>query len=63
MLEKIKQELFTVPGFVITLIHVFFVVGFITCWIAVNTQILGKDPLSVLQRPEPTSTPTNTRKR
>ena len=49
MFDKIKQDLFTIHGIVTTLIHVCFVVGIVTCWIGVQVQILGNDPLEAIQ--------------
>lgn len=50
MLNKVKEDLFTIHGVTTTLIHVCFVVGIVTCWIGVQTQILGNDPLQELQK-------------
>jgi hypothetical protein len=55
MFEKIKQDLFTIHGLVTTIMHVCFVVGIVTCWIAVQTQVLGNDPLAVIQKQQPSS--------
>jgi hypothetical protein len=49
MFEKIKQDLLTIHGIVTTLIHMFLIVGGVTCWIAFQTQVLGKDPLAPKQ--------------
>lgn len=50
MLDKVKQDLFTVPGIIVTLIHLCFVVGVSTCWIAFQTQVMGNDPLAAIQK-------------
>lgn len=52
MFEKIKQDLFTIHGILTTLIHLCFVVGFVTCWIAYQTKVMGKDPLKQIQQQE-----------
>lgn len=52
MFEKIKQDLFTVHGVLTTLIHLFFVVGFVTCWIAYQTKVMGVDPLASAKKAE-----------
>jgi hypothetical protein len=45
MFEQVKANLFTVSGILITFVHVFVAVGFVTCWVAFQTQVLGNDPL------------------
>jgi len=50
MFQKIKEDLFTIHGILTTLIHVCFVVGAITCWIGIQTQVLGNDPFAVIQQ-------------
>ncbi|CAB4141213.1 hypothetical protein UFOVP410_52 [uncultured Caudovirales phage] len=50
MIEKIKQDLFTIHGVLTTLIHVCFLVGMVTCWIGIQTQVLGNDPLAAIQK-------------
>lgn len=47
MFSKVKQDLFTVPGILTTLFHVFFLVGFVTCAILFRTEVLGFDPTTV----------------
>lgn len=49
MFDQVKANLFTIPGLIVTFIHVFVAVGFITCWVAFQTQIMGVDPLAPLQ--------------
>jgi len=44
MINKVKSDLFTISGILTTALHVCFVVGFITCWIGLQTQVLGNDP-------------------
>jgi hypothetical protein len=44
MFANVKAHLFTVDGILITLVHVFVTVGFITCAIFFQTEILGHDP-------------------
>lgn len=50
MINKVKEDLFTIPGIVTTLIHVCFVVGVVTCWIGIQTQVLGNDPVAEFQK-------------
>ena len=49
MFSRIKEDLFTIHGLMTTLLHVCFVVGVVTCWIAVQTQVLGNDPIEQVQ--------------
>jgi hypothetical protein len=46
MFDSVKANLFTVPGLVVTVIHVFVAVGFITCYVLFQTQIMGVDPMA-----------------
>lgn len=52
MFDKIKQDLFTVHGIVTTLIHMCFVVGVVTCWVAYQTKVLGNDPVAAAKKQE-----------
>lgn len=56
MLDKIRQDLFTIHGVITTLLHVCIVVGIVTCWIGIQTQILGNDPLAAMQKQQTAST-------
>lgn len=49
MFQQIKDNIFTLHGLITTIIHVFLVVGFITCWITVQVEVLGNDPTAVFQ--------------
>jgi len=49
MFSRIKEDLFTLHGLCTTVLHVCFVVGVVTCWIAVQTQVLGNDPIEQVQ--------------
>jgi hypothetical protein len=53
MFDQIKAHLFSIPGIVTTFIHVFLVVGFVTCYMAFQTQVLGNDPLAQVQQVKP----------
>jgi len=44
MLKKVKEDLFTIPGILTTLIHVCFAVGLITSLILFQTEVMGIDP-------------------
>ena len=50
ILHKIKADLFSVSAVVVTILHIFVVVGAVTCWIGVQTQILGNDPVRVVSK-------------
>jgi len=49
MIDEIKQLLFTPTGIIVSLLHVAFFVGAVTCWIGIQTQILGNDPVEQVQ--------------
>jgi len=49
MINNIKQLLFTPTGLIVSLLHVTFFVGAVTCWIGVQTQVLGNDPVEQVQ--------------
>lgn len=49
MFQQIKENIFTLHGLITTIIHVFLVVGFITCWITVQVQVFGNDPTALFQ--------------
>lgn len=50
ILHKIKADLFSISAVVVTILHIFMVVGAVTCWIGVQTQILGNDPVRVVAK-------------
>lgn len=50
VLSKIKADLFSISALVVTVLHIFMIVGAVTCWIGVQTQILGNDPVKVVSR-------------
>ena len=50
LLTKIKADLFSISALVVTVLHIFMIVGAVTCWIGVQTQILGNDPVKVVAR-------------
>ena len=50
ILHKIKADLFSISALIVTILHIFVVVGAITCWIGVQTQILGNDPVRVVSK-------------
>jgi len=49
MIQEIKQLLFTPTGIVVSILHVAFAVGIVTCWVGIQTQILGNDPIEQVQ--------------
>ena len=46
MFEHIKANIFTIHGLITTLIHLFLVVGFLTCWITFKIYVLGERPVA-----------------
>jgi hypothetical protein len=50
VLTKIKADLFSISALAVTVLHIFMIVGAVTCWIGVQTQILGNDPVRVVAR-------------
>lgn len=50
ILHKIKTDLFSISALVVTVLHIFMIVGAVTCWIGVQTQILGNDPIKVVSK-------------
>jgi hypothetical protein len=44
MMNRIKEDLFTLHGLITTLLHVAFVVGAITSWVLIQSEVLGYDP-------------------
>jgi len=50
VIAKIKADLFSISALIVTILHIFVVVGAITCWIGVQTQILGNDPVRVVSK-------------
>lgn len=55
MFQQIKENIFTVHGLITSIIHVLLVVGFVTCWITIQVEVLGNDPTSVFQSEPSTS--------
>ena len=50
VIAKIKADLFSISAVVVTILHIFMIVGAVTCWIGVQTQILGNDPVRVVSK-------------
>ena len=50
ILHKIKADLFSISALIVTILHIFMVVGAVTCWIGVQTQFLGNDPIKVVSK-------------
>jgi hypothetical protein len=44
MFENIKANVFTIHGIITTLLHVFLVVGFVTCWVTFQVHVMGNRP-------------------
>jgi hypothetical protein len=49
MFQQIKENIFTIHGLITTIIHVFLVVGFVTCWITMQVKVFDNDPAKFLQ--------------
>jgi hypothetical protein len=59
MFEHIKSNIFTIHGIITTLIHLFLVVGFVTCWVTFQVHVLGNRPSAPWGAQAPShSTPT-----
>lgn len=42
IIEKIKSDLLSISAIVVTILHVFMIVGGVTCWYAVNNvNVMG----------------------
>lgn len=50
MFQQIKENIFTIHGLITTLIHMFLVVGFVTCWVTFQVHVLGNDPVEQFQQ-------------
>ena len=50
ILHKIKADLFSISALIVTILHIFVVVGAVTCWIGVQAQVLGNDPVRVVSK-------------
>lgn len=48
MFGKVKEDLFTIHGIITTMIHVCFIVGFITSFMIFQTEVMGNDPVSAM---------------
>lgn len=48
-MTKIKELLFTPTGIAVTVLHVAFFVGVITCVIGVRVYVLGDDPAQAVR--------------
>jgi hypothetical protein len=53
MLNRVKEDLFTVHGLITTLLHVAFVVGCITSWVLIQSEVLGYDPKAPVMSASP----------
>ena len=49
MFDNIKALLFTFTGVAITLLHVAFFVGVLTCCVGFKVYVLGEDPAVITQ--------------
>lgn len=47
MIDNIKQLLFTPTGIIVTLLHVAFFVGVVTCTVGFKLYVLGEDPAAI----------------
>lgn len=51
MIQQVKENLFTIPGLIVTAIHLFVAVGGVTTWVLFQTQVMGVDPMAAMQQP------------
>ena len=47
MIADIKQLLFTPTGIIVTVLHLTFLVGAITCTVGFKVYVLGEDPAAI----------------
>lgn len=43
MLEQIKNNLFTIHGFLTSMLHIMLIVGILASWIFVRVEVMGDD--------------------
>ena len=50
MFHQVKENVFTLHALITTFIHLFLVVGFVTCWVTFQVHVLGNDPVEQFQQ-------------
>jgi hypothetical protein len=48
-MKAIKELLFTPTGIAVTVLHVAFFVGVITCFVGIRIYVLGDDPATAMR--------------
>ena len=46
--DKIKGDLLSISAIIVTILHVFIIVGGVTCWVMFQTQVLGNNPIKMI---------------
>lgn len=46
-MKQVKELLFTPTGLMVTVLHVCFLVGLITCTVGFKLYVLGEDPVRI----------------
>jgi len=46
-MKQVKELLFTPTGLMVTVLHVCFLVGLITCTVGFKLYVLGEDPAAI----------------
>lgn len=49
LVTKIKSDLLSVSAVFVTLLHIFMIVGAVTCWVTFQTEVLGNDPIKMIR--------------
>lgn len=53
MMQQVKEGLFTIPGAIVTVIHVAIAVGCLGMWVGFQVIVLGNDVAINMSMPEP----------
>jgi len=48
LVDKVKHDLLSVSAVIVTILHLFMIVGGVTCWVTFQTEVLGNDPVKIL---------------
>lgn len=47
IVDKIKSDLLSFSAVIVTVLHVFMIVGGVTCWVSFQTEVLGNNPIKI----------------
>jgi hypothetical protein len=47
LVEKVKHDLLSISAVIVTILHIFMIVGGVTCWIGFQAEVLGKEPIKM----------------